>query len=467
MNRSDMTSALRDQGHAIAVRRPLQAPFDGATVLVVSSDASLCEVARVVLGDHGYTVRAVAPTQPGLTTDLGEADIVLLDASGGESALDTLTELRNASGSVAIVGICEPSAIDRMADVLARGAVDFVVRPIEAVAHRTLATVNQALRASRLARDNRRLYQRLAVEQATAGAVGCSPLHRRLLTVIARASDSDATTLIEGRPGTGKTTAAHMIQRGSRRSHAAFVVRGSEGLTGEAFEATLREAQRGTLLLEDIDKMPADTQSRLVRFLKDRPDGGASSQPRLIVTTSSRLPELVARGSFREDLYYRLNVLPILVPSLSERRDDIAILANHFLRQAAESTGVAHKGFTPSAMILLETNPWPGNVAQLQNAVQRAHAVAGGATIDRVHLLGSQAVGIESAPARPRAAAPELSEDEEIDEGAIRPFKDEEKKLLSRALRATKGNVRRAAQLLRIGRATLYRKIQSYKLRLH
>ncbi|HLU39665.1 MAG TPA: sigma 54-interacting transcriptional regulator [Planctomycetota bacterium] len=463
-----MSAALRDQGHAIADRRPLQAPFDGASLLVVSDDPTLHEAARAVLGDHGYGVRTTPIDASAAIAAAGDADVVLLDASefDGE-ARKVLAQLRGAHATVPVVAACQAAAIDRVVDLIGEGALDFVVRPIEAVAHRTRATINQAARVGRLMRDNRRLQQRIALEQAQAGFVGCSPLHRRLLTAVARATDSDATTLIEGKPGTGKTSIAQMIQRGGRRAHAPFVVHACEGLSAEQLDASLQEAQRGTILLEDIDRLPAETQSRLVRYLKDRPDGRSGSQARLIATTSARLPELVARGAFREDLYYRLNVLPIVVPSLAERRDDIAILANHFLKRAAESTGVPAKGFTPSAIVLLETNPWPGNVAQLQNAVQRAHAVAGSNPIDRVHLLGSQAVGIEPGPARPRAPLTEEDDDAEIDEAAIRPFKDEEKRLLSRALRATKGNVRRAAQLLRIGRATLYRKIQSYKLRLH
>jgi DNA-binding NtrC family response regulator len=464
-----MTSALRDQGQAVAARRPLQAPFDGASVLVVTDDASLCESARVVLGDQGYVVRTTPASQSGVALSTSETDVVLLDACDSNgSALGVLTELRNVSGSTPIVAVCEPSAIDRMADMLAGGAIDFVARPIEAVSHRTLATVNQALRAARLARDNRRLQQRIALQQANLAFVGCSPLHRRLLSVISRACDSDATTLIEGRPGSGKTSVAEMIQRGSRRSHAPFVARACEGLSAEALDAALRETQRGTLLLEDVDRLPADTQSRLVRYLKDRPEGAAASFARVLATSTARLPELVARGAFREDLYYRLNVLPIAVPSLAERRDDVAVLANHFLKQAADSTGVAPKGFTAAAMTALESCGWPQNVAQLQNAVQRAHALAGSAAIDRVHLQGAHVGGPEPTAVR-KLSAPvgDPLEDDEVDEASIRPFKDEEKRLLSRALRATKGNVRRAAQLLRIGRATLYRKIQSYKLRLH
>jgi DNA-binding NtrC family response regulator len=414
-------------------------------------------------------VRSAPIDYAAVTPATVDVDVVLLDASEfATEAAGLLSQLKGSAANVPVVVVCEASGIDAVADLLARGAADFVVRPIEAVAHRTLATVNQAVRAARLARDNRRLQQRVAMEQATAGFVGCSPLHRRLLGVMARATDSDATTLIEGRPGTGKTSVAQMIQRGGRRSHAAFAVRGSEGLTAEALDTVLQEAQRGTVLLEDIDRLPAEAQSRLVRYLKDRPDAGSLNHARVLATTTARLPELVARGAFREDLYYRLNVLPILVPSLAERRDDIAILANHVLKRAAEATGVAPGGFTPAAMALLEANPWPGNIAQLQNAVQRAHALAGSAAIDRTHLVDAHVAPAESNP-QPRGPAASTAQDDDdaVEESAIRPFKDEEKRLLSRALRATRGNVRRAAQLLRIGRATLYRKIQSYKLRLH
>ena len=179
------------------------------------------------------------------------------------------------------------------------------------------------------------------------------------------------------------------------------------------------------------------------------------------------LAELVARGAFREDLFYRLHSFPILVPGLHERVDDVQTLADAILDAGVTESGRSHAGFTQAARTLLENMSWPGNVAQLEAAVRRSAALAGGARIDREHLIAqeSQALAQPTQAVGPEAS-PNVANDE-LTESCIRPFEDEEKDLLGRALRATKGNVRRAAQLLGIGRATLYRKIQQYDLRLH
>ncbi len=457
-----MTSALRDPGSAVSERNPLHAPFVNASVLVVTSDAALVESARVVLGDHGYSVTGATHADAASSLARRDVDVILVDTPATDPA-SAIAAAREASPGSCIVAVCVPAALDHLGEMLAHGAHDFVVRPIEAVAVRTLTTVNQALSTARLARDNRRMLQRLAVEQPTAGLVGCSALHRRMLGAISRAADSDATVLIEGKLGAGKSTAAEVIHRGSRRAHRPLVTRSAEGLGADGLELALQEAHTGVLVLDDIDRLPADAQSRLVRFLKDRREGARDGEARIVATTTARLPEAVARGAFREDLFYRLNVLPIAVPALAERRDDIALLAQHLLKLAAEHTEVEQRGFTPGALAFLESATWAENISQLKVAVQRAHAQAGGEPIDRQHLGAT-----DIAPTAPPRAPTRVEEsDAVIDESDIKPFKDEEKRLLSRALRATGGNVRRAAQLLRIGRATLYRKIQSYRLRLY
>jgi DNA-binding NtrC family response regulator len=296
--------------------------------------------------------------------------------------------------------------------------------------------------------------------------IGRSPTMRRLQGVLRRAAECDATVLIEGPAGSGKSLAARVIHCKSRRSNRPLVAASCSGLDGDALTQAMANANGTTLVLEDVDQLPVAAQAALVRHLKERPQPGTESQqPRIIATTAAHLPELIARGAFREDLYYRLHVFPIVVPSLRERTEDIGLLAATIL-ESCTAQGNKTAGFSASSLMLLESLPWPGNVAQLEHVVRRAHALAGGGQIDRLHLLGPS-TGLNG-PAETRTRMPQPTDDDsEVSEETVRPFEEEEQRLLGRALRATKGNVRRAAQLLGIGRATLYRKIQQYKLRLN
>ncbi|MBK8099255.1 MAG: sigma-54-dependent Fis family transcriptional regulator [Planctomycetes bacterium] len=313
--------------------------------------------------------------------------------------------------------------------------------------------------------------ERLTEGMRDGGAlVGRSPAVRRLQGVMRRAADSDATVLIEGPAGAGKSLVARILHCKSRRGHRALVVVDGGSADADGMAAAIEQARGSTLVIEDIGQLPQPAQALVVRHLKERPPSGSPDQiARVIATTSAHLPEMVARGAFREDLYYRLHALPIVVPSLRERPEDVGVIASAILDSCAPRGGQRPAGFTATALILLESLPWPGNVAQLENVIRRAHALAGGGPIDRVHLLGpSTGLDADGEPRARRAAPTQEAADDsgEIGEDAIRPFDEEEQRLLSRALRATKGNVRRAAQLLAIGRATLYRKIQQYKLRL-
>lgn len=296
--------------------------------------------------------------------------------------------------------------------------------------------------------------------------VGRSPVMRRLQGAISRAADCDATVLLEGPAGSGKSLAARIVHCKSRRSTKPLRMLEAASLDADQMANVLDEARGGTLVVEDIDRLPAAAQAVLVRHLKDRSSARMESSPRLIATTSAHLPELVARGAFREDLYYRLNAFPMVVPALRERVEDIASIAEAFLATGAAQTGRSPLGFTPSAVILLESMSWPGNVAQLESVVRRAQAMAAGSAIDRDHLVAQAPAPGAPSPVAATSETRTHDVEAELTEDSIRPFEEEEQLLLSRALRATKGNVRRAAQLLGIGRATLYRKIQQYKLRL-
>ena len=296
--------------------------------------------------------------------------------------------------------------------------------------------------------------------------VGRSPIMRRLLGVISRAADSDATVLIEGPAGSGKSLASRVLHCKSRRSSKPLLAIDAACLDGETMAATIDKARDTTLVLEDIDRLPPAGQSVLVKHLKERSGSRSDAGPRLVATTAAHLPELIAKGAFREDLYYRLHAFPMVMPALRERVEDIASIAEAVLARGAAHSGKALGGFTPAARILLESMPWHGNIAQLEIVVRRAQALAGGAAIDRDHLV-TPAASSGAVTTHPTSRLePTAKGDDEVSEDAVRPFEEEEQLMLSRALRATKGNVRRAAQLLGIGRATLYRKIQQYKLRL-
>lgn len=298
--------------------------------------------------------------------------------------------------------------------------------------------------------------------------VGRSPVMRRLQTTLSRAAEGDATVLIEGARGVGKSLAARLIHCKSRRGHKAICAQDASKLDAEGLQNAIAEAKGTTLLIEDIEQMPAAGQQLLVRFLKERgtrpsTDGAPA---RIVATTTAHLPELVSRGAFREDLYYRLHSYPIVVPSLRERTEDIMLLADSILEQTSSTSTQRPAGFTPAARTMLETMPWPGNVAQLENVVRRAIAAAAGSAIEERHLTpAAVAAPTPTGSATSTNSVKVASNDEDVDEQSIRPFEDEEKEILERALRATGGKVRPAAQLLGIGRATLYRKIQQFKLR--
>jgi DNA-binding NtrC family response regulator len=296
--------------------------------------------------------------------------------------------------------------------------------------------------------------------------VGKTPAMRRLQAAVSRAADCEATVLIEGPKGAGKSLAARMIHLKSRRSAQPLIARDCETLSTEELQQAIADGAESTLILEDVDRLPAPTQSALVKHLKERSTSRAQTHVRLIATTSAHVPELVARGAFREDLFYRLHSLPVLVPGLHERTDDVVAIAESILEAGVAASGRNHQGLTPSARMLLESMTWPGNIAQLEATLRRSQVLAGGAVIDRDHLVGPSAPGASPQPA-PLKPAERVEDETGLTEDAIRPFEEEEKFLLGRALQATKGNVRRAAQLLGIGRATLYRKIQQYRLRLH
>jgi DNA-binding NtrC family response regulator len=429
-----------------------------------------------LFAEHGATVQVATDRESYVAVAAREEfDAVLVDLPSQRSAAtdwrEEVLDERVRAGTVVVAA--PPERENDAVRTLEKGVRAYLTKP---------CTARQALAALLVVAENRRLARRLRAAEARLRdegrsvdsveppreIIGCSPAVRRLTGVISRAGLNDAIVLIEGKPGVGKSLIAELVHRNGRRASGPLHTVNCEGLIESTLDDAITKASGGTLVLEEVDRLSTRCQSRLVRYLKDV-GAGVQRDVRIVATTSARLAELTAKGAFREDLYYRLNMFPVVVPGLAERREDIPLLARHFLARSAEREGLPDRGFTPGAMILLEAHPWPGNTAQLERAVFRAHQLADGGPVDRVHLFGPS-TGVNPPPDVQGLTDPiagEGAEEEELGEDDIRPFQEEEKRLLARALKATKGNVRRAAQLLGIGRATLYRKIQIYQLRLN
>jgi len=412
------------------------------------------------------SVRATA--RVGLVTPEGREQLVASIEHVGHQAVacrswDELTEQAD-SGAFDIV-FCHESCLDGKPELWSvpvlrlqdDGTIDEqALSPLLALA------VELASKTARLGE-----LERVVVGIRSGSAmVGNTPTMRRLQAAVSRAADCDATVLIEGPVGSGKSLAARAVHIKSRRCSAQLIVKDCAALSADGLGEAIANGSQTTIILESVEQLSAAAQAVLVKHLKERTTSRAPSLVRLIATTSAHIPELVARGAFREDLYYRLHAFPVMVPGLHERVDDIPALSDAILDAGVPASGRNHHGFTPAARMLLESMQWPGNVAQLEATIRRGQMLAGGGAIDREHLMAPAARGVPQMV--PASITGNANADEvELSESAIRPFEEEEKFLLGRALQATKGNVRRAAQLLGIGRATLYRKIQQYQLRLH
>lgn len=412
------------------------------------------------------SIRATA--RVGLVSPQANEDLAVSITHYGHEAVSTTSwqDLgEQAEGSTLDVVFCDESLVKDMPESFAVPVIslgpDGILNEQLLPALLSLA-VELATNATRL----NELENLVGGIRSGSAMVGNTPTMRRLQGAVSRASDCDATVLIEGPKGAGKSLAARAIHLKSRRSGETLIVRDCGSLSADGLAEVIAEHTTTTVVLEDVDKLSASAQSVLVKHLKERTTSRAPSLARLIATTAAHIPELVARGAFREDLYYRLHAFPVMVPGLHERVDDIPLLADAILDSGVPASGRNHQGFTPAARILLESMQWPGHVAQLEATIRRGQMLAAGGVIDREHLIAPAAAS-NSNVAPQSVTGNAVAEEVVLTEASIRPFEEEEKFLLGRALQATKGNVRRAAQLLGIGRATLYRKIQQYQLRLH
>ena len=438
---------------ATATNKSWDEAHSSARILVVSDSEKATGIVEA-LDQKGHDVQRTAAFDAA-TFDQTLFDIVFVEGD----QIDRATEVVGSSSTPMV-------AIGEVADVLSEVCVGVVPTDLDGPAMSLL--VNLVIERSMLQQRCEELEMLLSEVGDGSPFVGRSPVMRRLNGTLRRAADGDVTVLIEGARGAGKSLAARMIHCKSRRGSNPIETQSATTITDASqLEQALEDARETTLLIDDIEHLSATAQQALVHFLKRRSQANADSGARIIATTSVKLPELVARGKFREDLYYRLHAFPVALPALRERLEDLPELVDLMLDHCATQSSYKPHGITTNAVSHLQTMSWPGNMTQLENVVRRAYLTAGGEPIDVQHLEVAASPTAETA--NPGSGTPGEVVDEghgELTEDSIRPFEEEEQRLLSRALRATSGNVRRAAQLLGIGRATLYRKIQQYRLRL-
>jgi two-component system NtrC family response regulator len=416
-----------------------------ATILVFHDQFATSGVLTEMLEKLQHRVTDVTSVAEAISVAGTGVDIVFIDQQGDSHAtIKSLTALKNEKcfSITPVVVVTAVAKSDEVIEAMRLGAFDHLSKPVsmqelEAVISRALATPKQEL---------------LAADQPFADnfLIGLSPAMRRIEKLIGIAAACDATVLVQGETGTGKDTVARTIHKHSQHRQEPLTVIDCTAVPEdyESFESLAPGAQ-GTVILDEIGDLNPQMQAMLVRALKEVPAGSAA-QPRIIATTQYDLIAMVKEKRFREDLYYRLNVLPILLPALRERGSDILSLAESFLQQA---TPAAPKRLTSSAAKLLLDYDWPGNVRELQNLMYHLTVAVRSAMIEEADL---------SMIVSSKHTLEDQTEIENMDYyGAMASL---EKRLLTRALQAANGSRAEAARLLGINRQLLYAKLKAHGL---
>jgi len=446
-------------------------------ILVVDDEQGVREALRQLLEYEGYVVALAASGSEALDAFADfKPHLVLLDVKmAGMDGLAVLARLREADPQALVVMISGHGTIATAVEATQLGAHDFLEKPLDT--HRILLTLKNALEHVVLAREVRAL--KAAVEQRHE-IVGSSPAIRQVIERIEKVAPTPARLLITGENGTGKELVARAVHRLSPRANRAFVEVNCAAIPSELIESELfghvkgsftgafadrvgkfELADGGTLFLDEVGDMSSAAQAKVLRVLQEgiiTPIGSARSikvDVRVVAATNKKLEDEIAVGRFREDLLYRLNVVPIDVPPLRARREDIPQLVEHFVAQLAAQQGLAPRQLTEAALERLRRHQWPGNVRELRNTVERLLILANGDAIDEPDVL--RMVG----PADEEA---ELG-DTLIQSPTFERFKqDAERAFLLAKLKEHDWNVSETARRLQMPRSNLYKKIERYRL---
>jgi two-component system nitrogen regulation response regulator NtrX len=445
----------------------------GEHILIVDDEPAIRTSLRGVLEDEGYRVTAVARGADALAAVVDDGhDLVFLDIwMPGMDGLETLTELKKLRPDATVVMISGHGTIETALKAARLGAYDFIEKPLSL--EKTLLTVSRAIEHARLERENATLRARLSERSEI---IGDTPVMRALREQIATAAPSSGRVLIHGENGSGKELVARAIHALSARRDQAFVEVNCAAIPDDLIESELfghergaftgavarrrgrfEHAHGGTLFLDEIGDMSVRTQAKVLRSLEEQAFervGGKETikvDVRVIAASNRELSALIAEGRFREDLYYRLNVIPIEVPPLRARKDDIPLLVDHFITVFCHENGKATKQLAGEALAYFLAYDWPGNVRELRNMVERLVIMAPRATIAPEDL---------PPPLRPKDVAEMAAA---AGERSLKEARENfERAFILAELRAHEWNMTRTAERLGIERSHLYRKLKAY-----
>ena len=457
-------------------------------VLIVDDEKNIRRTFKMVLESEGFEVSVAETGEEALKVHQKEKpDAVVLDVKlPGIDGIETLRRIKDKEPELPVIMISGHGTIATAVEATRFGAFDFVEKPLSK--ERLLVAIRNALKVQSLGREVRALR---AKDRKRHLMVGESPPVQAIREQIEQVAPTGARILITGESGTGKELVARAVHEASDRNKGPFVKVNCAAIPEELIESELfgavkgaytgatqsrdgkfLQADKGTLFLDEIGDMSLKAQAKVLRALQEGEIERVGGQKtvhvdvRVLAATNKDLPAEVKAGAFREDLYFRLNVVPVHVPPLRERREDIPLLAEHFLGAYLDENGLPQRQFAPEVLQLLESMPWPGNIRELGNAVERLAILSSGSVIGTEDLarcgVGSDITLETNGP----VADAGLFEPSAVMAagGLVAARQEFEKRCITSALAEAGGNVSQAARLLGIDRTNLHKKIQSYGL---
>jgi two-component system response regulator AtoC len=454
-------------------------------ILVVDDDPTIRKFLRDLLEANGHEVDEAPDTHSATQMLKGReyvlilTDLMLPDGDG----LEVLRAARSRPYNPEVLVITAYGTIDSAVEAVRGGAFDYLTKPI--ATQKLLLTVDRAIERRTLKNEVSSLRRAVGERYSPQNMVAASPAMQHIMDLVDVVSAADSGILIQGESGTGKELIARAIHFRGARAARPFIAVNCAALPEALLESELfgyakgaftgavtdrkglfEEADGGTLLLDEIGDMPLVLQGKLLRVLQEGEIRRVGSTAvgrvdvRILASSNKDLQALIGEGKFREDLFYRLNVIPLVIPPLRERREDIVPLCRHFMIQYAEKLGRSPQTLSPEAARIITQNNWPGNVRELENVMVRLVTLSSSPVISADELRVILALGGERAPAPHLSAGNAPSRNADITTG--RTMQSAEKEIILRALRAAEGNQTRAAQALEMGRNTLWRKMKKY-----